>query len=93
MGLYGRAISYFRSDSALIAVLVVLIGISVCVGLLEAWPLAILIDSVLTREPEGDRMHAVFLSFLPRTSSARWSASCSSAWASRSWATRPGWRA
>ena len=65
MGLHGRAISYFRSDKALIAVLVVLIGISVCVGLLEAWPLAILIDSVLTREPEGDRMHAVFLSFLP----------------------------
>ena len=65
MGLYGRAISYFRSDSALIAVLVVLIGVSVCVGLLETWPLAILIDSVLTREPEGDWMHAVFLSFLP----------------------------
>ncbi|MBA2241929.1 MAG: ABC transporter ATP-binding protein [Chthoniobacterales bacterium] len=47
------------------AVLVVLIGISVGVGLLEAWPLAILIDSVLTQKPRGDWIHRAFLSVLP----------------------------
>ena len=50
---YRRAMSYFAPDWALIAVLVLLIGISVSVGLLEAWPIAVLIDSVLTREPRG----------------------------------------
>ena len=66
MGLYGRAMSYFRSDRVWVAVLVILIGISVCVGLLEAWPLAVLIDSVLTREPASDWMHEALLSLLPQ---------------------------
>jgi subfamily B ATP-binding cassette protein MsbA len=57
--------SYFASDRALIAVLVLLIGISVFVGLLEAWPLAVLIDTVLTREPKGGWTHQALLSFLP----------------------------
>jgi ATP-binding cassette subfamily B protein len=62
---YRRAMAYFTRDWPLIAVLVILIGVSVCVGLLEAWPLAVLIDSVLTREPKGDWVHALFLSVLP----------------------------
>ena len=65
MALYGRAMSYFRPDAARVAVLVVLIGISDCVGLLEAWPLAVLIDSVLTQNPRGDWIHQAFLSVLP----------------------------
>ena len=65
MGVYRRAIAYFRPDRAWIAVLVGLIGVSVGVGLLEAWPVAILIDSVLTGSPKGDRMHRLFLSVLP----------------------------
>jgi subfamily B ATP-binding cassette protein MsbA len=44
---------------------VLLIGVSVAVGLLEAWPLAVLIDSVLTSDPKRDRVHALFLSLLP----------------------------
>ena len=64
-GVYRRAMAYFVPDWAWIAVLVVLIGISVMVGLLEAWPLAILIDSVLTSEPKGDWAHGLFLRFLP----------------------------
>ncbi|HEX2249727.1 MAG TPA: hypothetical protein VHH32_05225 [Gemmatimonadales bacterium] len=43
----------------------VLIGISVTVGLLEAWPFAVLVDSVLTQEPKGDWIHGLFLSLLP----------------------------
>ena len=65
MGLYGRAVHYFKPDRALAAVLLVLIGVSVCVGLLEAWPLAVLIDTVLTREPKGGWMHDALLSILP----------------------------
>ncbi|MDQ3120055.1 MAG: ABC transporter ATP-binding protein/permease [Verrucomicrobiota bacterium] len=60
-----RAISYFRRDWRWIAVLVLLIAVSVLVGLLEAWPLAILVDSVLTQTPRSDRIHQLFLSFLP----------------------------
>jgi ATP-binding cassette subfamily B protein len=65
MGIHRRAMAYFAPDWALIAVLVVLIAISVAVGLLEAWPLAVLIDSVLTREPRGDWIHGAFLALLP----------------------------
>ena len=42
-------------------------GISVCVGLLEVWPLAVLIDSVLTNDPHTDRIRQLFLSLLPAT--------------------------
>lgn len=62
-----RAISYFRSDWRWMAVLVVLIGISVLIGLLEAWPLAVLIDSVLTQTSHSDAIHRLFLSVLPPT--------------------------
>ena len=60
-----RATSYFSPDWRWIAVLVVLIALSVGVGLLEAWPLAVLIDSVLTETPHGDWIHQAFLSRLP----------------------------
>src|SRR5688572_29097825 len=59
--------AYFAPDWAWIAVLVVLIGMSVAVGLLEAWPLAILIDTVLTQDPKGGWLHGYFLAVLPDT--------------------------
>jgi ATP-binding cassette subfamily B protein len=62
---YRRAMAYFTPDWAWICALVVLIAISVTVGLLEAWPLAVLIDTVLTRESKGDWVHGMFLSLLP----------------------------
>ncbi len=62
-----RAISYFRADWRWIALLVVLIAISVLIGLLEAWPLAVLIDSVLTQTPHNDAIHRLILSVLPPT--------------------------
>ena len=65
MPVYRRAISYFTPDWPWIALLVGLIGVSVAVGLLEAWPLAVLIDSVLTAEPKGDWVHRFFLSLVP----------------------------
>ncbi|WP_457795907.1 ABC transporter ATP-binding protein [Methylocystis sp. S23] len=62
---YERAFSYFSPDWPWIATLVALIGVSVAVGLLEAWPLAILVDSVLTHEPNGGWLHGYFLAVLP----------------------------
>jgi ATP-binding cassette, subfamily B, bacterial len=66
-GVYRRAMAYFAPDWAWIAFLVVLIGMSVAVGLLEAWPLAILIDTVLTQDPKGGWLHGYFLAVLPDT--------------------------
>ncbi|MFC1458079.1 ABC transporter ATP-binding protein [Microvirga arabica] len=65
MSVYRRALGYFAADRVWIAALVALIGVSICVGLFEAWPLAVLIDSVLTGQPKGDRVHSLFLSILP----------------------------
>jgi ATP-binding cassette, subfamily B, bacterial len=67
VGHYRRAMSYFVPDRVRIAILVVLIGLSVCVSLLEAWPIAILIDTVLSDRPGGDWIHLVFLSALPES--------------------------
>ncbi len=41
--------------------LVGLIGVSVCISLLEAWPISILIDKVLTGEIHGGLGAPVFL--------------------------------
>src|SRR5215212_4637534 len=67
MSVYARAMAYFASDWRWIASLVMLIGMSVAVGLLEAWPFAVLVDSVLTQEPKGDWIHGLFLSVLPES--------------------------
>src|SRR3954452_7165496 len=65
MAVYRRAMGYFAQDRILICVLLVLIGVSVAVGLLEAWPLAVLIDSVLSPEPKGGWTHRIILSYMP----------------------------
>jgi subfamily B ATP-binding cassette protein MsbA len=67
MSVYTRAMAYFTPDWRWIAILVGLIGISVGVGLLEAWPLAVLVDIVLTQQPRGDWIHGLFLSLLPES--------------------------
>jgi subfamily B ATP-binding cassette protein MsbA len=47
-----RAISFFRADLHLIILLLVMIGLSVALNLCAAWPLAILIDAVLSPTPK-----------------------------------------
>jgi ATP-binding cassette, subfamily B, bacterial len=47
--------------------LVGLIGLSVCVALLEAWPLAVLIDTVLSETPSADWVHRAFVAVLPES--------------------------
>ena len=63
--IYRRVFAYFTPDWPWIAVLFLLIAVSVGVGILEAWPLAVLIDTVLAKEPKADWMHRTFLSVLP----------------------------
>jgi ABC-type multidrug transport system fused ATPase/permease subunit len=65
MRLYLRAISYFRPDWPLILVWLGLIGLSTGIGLLAAWPMAVLIDSVLGGQGGNDFIHRFFLSLLP----------------------------
>lgn len=62
---YERAFAYFAPDWPWIATLVALIGVSVAVGLLEAWPLAILVDTVLTKDSKDGWLHVYFLAILP----------------------------
>jgi len=44
----------------------VLTGVSVLLGLLQSWPLAIIIDAVLTQHPKSGWIYRLFLAPLPR---------------------------
>jgi subfamily B ATP-binding cassette protein MsbA len=66
VAVYRRALTYFLPDRVRIAALVAMIAVSVSVGLLEAWPLAVLVDSVLSSEPKGNWIHSYFLAVLPK---------------------------
>jgi subfamily B ATP-binding cassette protein MsbA len=56
-----RSISYFRKDIWLIVTLLLLIGASVLCNLLNAWPMAILVDTVLSPTPKPNWIHTLFL--------------------------------
>jgi subfamily B ATP-binding cassette protein MsbA len=56
-----RSVSYFRADLKLIVVLFAMIGASVGLNLLYAWPMAILIDSVLSPTTKDNWIHHLFL--------------------------------
>src|SRR3954452_15720180 len=57
--------AYFTPDWVPIAVLLGLIGLSVGVSLLEAWPFAILIDTVLSNPSRPDPLNEAVLDLLP----------------------------
>jgi subfamily B ATP-binding cassette protein MsbA len=67
MRLYLRALSYFRADWPLVGVLLLMIAASTAVGLATAWPMAILIDSVLAAPTKSDWAHRILLGMLPAT--------------------------
>lgn len=60
-----RATSYFRDDLPLIALLLLLTGLATALGLLQAWPLAVLVDSALLSGKADSWMHRLFLAPLP----------------------------
>ena len=59
-----RCLSYFREDLPLVFILLFLMGCSTAVGFLQAWPVAVLIDSALNA-PTDSWMHRLFLGPLP----------------------------
>jgi subfamily B ATP-binding cassette protein MsbA len=59
-----RALAYFRPDWPLVLALLGLIVLSTAVGLLVAWPMAILVDSVFGHGKD-DLIHRVFVTLLP----------------------------
>lgn len=56
-----RSISYFRQDLWPIVALLLLIGASVLFNLLNAWPVAVLVDTVLSPTPPSHWIHTLFL--------------------------------
>jgi subfamily B ATP-binding cassette protein MsbA len=66
MRLYLRAVSYFRQDLPLILLQLALIAASTGLGLLVAWPMAILVDSVFAAQAaKQDWIHRLFFAILP----------------------------
>ena len=62
---FARILSYFRRDAALIAALVVLIGVSLAVDILSVWPTAILVDVVFSSRPKDSGIYRAFLALMP----------------------------
>src|SRR5258706_3506077 len=60
MRIFLRAISYFRDDLPRILLQLGLIVVQTASGLLQPFPMAILIDSVLTNSRSGDWVHRLF---------------------------------
>ncbi len=56
-----RSVSYFRKDSIAIVTLLILIGVSVLLNLLNAWPIAILVDTVLSPKPQANWIYHLFV--------------------------------
>src|SRR3954466_15034539 len=74
MKFYARILGYFRRDWKLVALLVVFIHLSLAAGLLIAWPVGILVDTVLLLARNDDWVHRLFraaLSPLPQGTTAR----------------------
>ena len=64
----GRAVAYFIDDRRSLYFLFALGIASTVIGLLQAWPLAVLIDTLINSEPANDWIHRWFLVLLPETS-------------------------
>lgn len=71
MAFYYRVLSYFRADWPAILLSFVLTGASSGLALLAAWPLAILVDTVLGRGRADDAVHRAFLALLPDGTNGR----------------------
>jgi ABC-type multidrug transport system fused ATPase/permease subunit len=65
--LYLRTFAYFRDSSAQIIAQLLMICLGVLLGVLGAFPLAILIDSVLGATPANSWVYRLFFHFAPAT--------------------------
>lgn len=71
MGFYLRALSFFRDDRGKLALLVSAIFAQIVVGMLQACPLAVLLDGVLGGGARRDWMQTLFLAPLPTSRAAQ----------------------
>jgi subfamily B ATP-binding cassette protein MsbA len=62
---YRRAMVYFRPDAPLVVGWTLCLAVASAIGLLMAWPFAVLVDSVFTSNPHLDSIHRLFLRPLP----------------------------
>ena len=62
-----RCLGYFSDDKLAILVLLAAISLAMAAGILQAWPLAILIDAVVAPNDHQDWLHHLFLAWLPKT--------------------------
>jgi ABC-type multidrug transport system fused ATPase/permease subunit len=62
-----RSVTYFAADRHSIYLLLALTAVSTAVGMLQAWPLAVLIDSLAATAPVNDWIHRWFLAPLPNS--------------------------
>jgi ATP-binding cassette subfamily B protein len=53
MEFYRRSISYFRRDWHWITLFLILVAASLAIGLMQAWPMAVLVDVVLNQKPQN----------------------------------------
>jgi len=61
-----RSLSYFRDDKKAIVFLIALMTLSVLISILQAWPLAVLVDTLVGSPARHDLIHRLFLAWLPR---------------------------
>ena len=62
-----RAASYFAEDRKAIILLLALTSLSTLIGIIQAWPLAVLIDSLVAPAAEKTWAHRLFLAALPHS--------------------------
>jgi ABC-type multidrug transport system fused ATPase/permease subunit len=63
---YSRALAYFKPDLLLIILLLITVGLATLLGMLSAWPMAVLVDSVLMPNHKDDLIHQTFLAVMPK---------------------------
>src|SRR5690554_78977 len=64
---YVRAVSYFMRDWRLLGLLVGLLCAGTGLGVAMAWPMAVLVDSVLSPTPRTDWIHRLVLAPMPES--------------------------
>lgn len=71
MRMYSRALAFFLPDWQRVGILVLLIGTIVALSTALAWPMAILVDVILTTTPKAGWVHELFASYAPSTPIAK----------------------
>jgi ABC-type multidrug transport system fused ATPase/permease subunit len=60
-----RSLSYFRDDRKAIVFLIALMTVSVLISILQAWPLAVMVDTLVGSPARRDTIHRLFLAWMP----------------------------